>query len=128
MVRFLTDEWFAEVNREASTVPAGIELVLEQRVTGAPSGDLAYQVRISGGLLTVGPPSGAPDIILALDYATAVALATRALSTHDAFLAGRVRLRGNVTRLDAAGAAFAALDGAMAAIGARTTYDGESDP
>jgi hypothetical protein len=34
-----------------------------------------------------------------------------------------VRLRGNVTRLDAAGAAFAAFDHAMIAISARTTYE-----
>ena len=123
MVRFLSDEWFDEVNRSSPTVPADIELVLEQRVTGGPNGDLTYQVRVAAGVVSVGPPSGPADITLLLDHAAAVALATGTLSTHDAFLAGRVRLRGNVTRLEAAGAAFAALDRAMALINERTTYE-----
>jgi hypothetical protein len=124
VVRFLSVAWFDEVNRLLPTVPADIDLVLEQHVSGGPQGDTAYQVRIGSGVVTVGPPAGPADITLVLDYGTAVALATGALSTHDAFLAGRVRLRGNVARLDAAGAALAGLADAMAAVGASTTYEG----
>jgi hypothetical protein len=123
VVRFLSDGWFDEVNRSAPAVPTDIELVLEQHVSGGPQGDIAYQVRIGSGVVTLGPPAGPADITLVLDYGTAVALATGALNSHDAFLAGRVRLRGNVARLDAASAAVAALADVIVALGANTTYE-----
>ena len=133
MARFLSDEWFGEVNRLAPTVPDDLDVIVEQHVAGGPGGDVAYQVRVAGGRLTVGrvgrvgrvgaagPPQD-PDVVLLLDYATAAALGTGRLTAHDAFLTGRIRLRTGVSQLERAATALAALAPSLAALAGSTTY------
>ena len=117
MARFLSTEWFDEVNRLAPPVPDVLSVVIEQHVTGGPEGDVAYQVKADGGRLTVGRSDAASsadadadaDVVLVLDYATAEALARGRLTTHDAFLGGRIRLRGGIAQLERAATTLAAL-------------------
>ena len=106
-------------------VPDDLDVVIEQHVAGGPEGDVAYQVRVGDGRVTIGPPDavhGDPDVVLLLDYATAAALGTGRLTAHDAFLAGRIRLRGGVSQLERAAAGLAAIGPAMAELAKSTSY------
>ena len=123
MTRFLSPDWFAMMNDTALAVDPAAELVLEQRVLGAPDGDVTYAVIIRDGQVRFDPAGTTEaDVVLTLDYSTASALATGALSAQDAFLHGRVRVAGNVTRIQAAGSALATLSDALGATRDRTTY------
>ena len=129
MARFLSTEWFDEVNRLAPPVPDVLKVVTEQHVTGGPEGDAAYQVKADGGRLTVGRSDAADtastadaDVVLVLDYATAEALARGRLTTHDAFLGGRIRLRGGISQLERAATTLAALAPFLAELARTTTY------
>jgi putative sterol carrier protein len=123
VARFLSPDWFADVDAADMKVDVGLSLTLEQHVTGAPEGDLRYQVRLGGGRVRITPEGETDaDIVLTLDYATAAALARGSMSAHEAFRAGRVRVRGDVARLQAVGPALIALTEALAASRAPTTY------
>jgi putative sterol carrier protein len=122
VARFLSNEWFEEVNRLAPPVPGDLNVVIEQHVANGPDGDVDYQVSLRSGHLSAGPPADSPDVVLLLDYATAAALATGRLTAHDAFLTGRIRLRGGVSQLERAAAALGALGDSLATLARSTTY------
>jgi putative sterol carrier protein len=118
-VKFLSDEWLDEMNRLAPPVPQELSIVIEQRVLGRR----AYQIVVDGGRLVVGPPATAPDVVLVSDYETAVALARRELSASEAFLAGRIRMRGDLGQLERAARVLAAVVGAIEEMGRVTIYE-----
>jgi putative sterol carrier protein len=123
MTRFLSPDWFAMMNDAAFAVDPAADLVLEQHVRGGPEGDVTYAVIVRGGRLGFDPAGTTEaDATVTLDYSTASALATGELTAQDAFLQGRVRVSGNLTRIQAAGSALAALTEALGATRDRTTY------
>ena len=132
MARFLSTEWFDEVNRLAPPVPDVLDVTIEQHVMGGPEGDVAYQVTAGGGRLSVRRSDTAEtavtektsnaDVVLLLDYATAEALARGRLTTHDAVLGGRIRLRGGISQLERAAATLAALAPFLVELARTTTY------
>jgi putative sterol carrier protein len=110
----LTSAWVSALAAAAqgATAPAGIELVVQQIVVDAAGGEeLAYAVRIGGGTVAVteGRADDA-DVTFTQDRDTAVAIAAGELSAQAAFLAGRLRVGGDLR---------AALDNAreLAALG-----------
>ncbi len=106
-VRYLSDSWFRAVNEAARSstalqqVTAGAHLTLQQVVTGGPEGDVSYWLLIDDGTVEAVPGEGpqgerVPDVTVTQSYETAAAVNRGELSTQDAFLDGRIRLRGDI--------------------------------
>jgi putative sterol carrier protein len=129
VARFLTPAWFDEINAADVLVESPADLVIEQHITGGPAGNVRYQVTSTSGRLHAErlsePMSGKgrpSDVLLRMDYETAVALATGALTAHDAFLAGRVRVSGDPVRIQQAAGTMPVVTGALTAVREHTTY------
>jgi hypothetical protein len=135
MSRFLSPEWFAEVARgaPARSVTATTEegqLILEQVVHGAPDGDVRYRVVVGAGTAYIAPatasnPNGrpvTPDLTIACDWATAVAMARGELSAQAALMAGRLRVRGSLARISGRAPDLLGVDPVPEDVRRRTTY------
>jgi hypothetical protein len=129
VARFLSPEWLAEVDSALRTSPAvrvlarAGPLTVEQRVTGAPDGDVAYHLTVDDAGARVRPGS-APraDVVLVVDYPAACALHDGTDNAQGALAAGRLALQGNPEAVLARSEALAALDDALGAVRARTTF------
>jgi len=95
---------------------------LEQIVTGAPGGDVRYWVTIEEGAIKVGTTPRPSDATIRLDFRTAVDLATGKSTAGDAFQAGLVKFSGDLSRMEAATAAFAGLGQILARRRDETTF------
>ena len=129
MVTYLSTEWIDRL-RDAAASDAdlraaveGVELSLQQVVTDAPSGDVAYYVTFDDGDVYVQAGSVRdPDVTFTQDYGTAVGVARGELSALDALRDGRVMLTGDPTALQDRADALAALDAVFAEVRAETEY------
>jgi hypothetical protein len=130
VARYLSAEWFAEIARAAPQETGdGPLLVLEQVVHDTPDGEVRYRVVVSAGTAHIELPLGqangattAPDLTIASDWATAIAVAQGHLSAQAALMAGRLRIRGSLARLASRGAGLAGLDPVPPDVRRRTTY------
>ncbi len=130
MARFLSAEWFAEVARVAPPgATEGPSLVLEQVVHGTPDGEVRYRVIVSGETAHIetapaqaNGASIAPDLTIATDWVTAAAVAQGQLSAQAALMAGRLRIRGSLTRLASRSAELADLDPVPPDVRRHTTF------
>ena len=99
MAELLSDEWIADLAAAASTttVDPALRLVVQQVVTDREGADLAYVVRLADGRVTVlaGTADDA-DITFTQDRDTALAIAGGRLSAQAAFMAGRLRVGGDL--------------------------------
>ena len=125
MARFLSPEWVADLAAAAGEVevPDGEPFTVQQVVAGE-EGDVRWALRVAGGRVAV--ESGAvadPDVTLATDRSTAVDVARGQLAVTDAFMAGRLRIAGDLRALLRAGGVLGAVDAAFAAVRERTTWD-----
>lgn len=100
---------------EGARAPEGVELVVQQVVVADDGSELAYAVRITGGRITVteGRVDDA-DVTFTQDRTTAAAIATGELSAQAAFLAGRLRVGGDLGAALASARGLAALDDVFA--------------
>lgn len=126
MALFLSAEWFQRL-REVLGPPrpgqGAPDVVLRQVVTGAPGGDVSYQIEIRAGQASLVPgTTGDADMTFTSEYPTAVAIARGRLSTQSALLEGRIRVSGNPVALSAHQADFGHLDPVPAALRAETTF------
>ena len=99
MARFLTSEWFEELeNTPRSNVSPDVQLVIQQIVPDGPDGDeVAYVVTTADGAITVRRGRAeAPDVTFTQDLATAEAIHRGELSAQTAFIEGRLRLGGDL--------------------------------
>jgi putative sterol carrier protein len=102
VVEFLTDAWVAELDAAARAVrlPADLSIVVQQVVL-ADRGDVSeYTVRVADGRASV--TRGRADdahVVFTQDRATAAAIAKGELSAQAAFLAGRLRVGGDVRQV-----------------------------
>ncbi len=129
MARFLSPDWIAEVSEaaarhpELATATAGVHLVVQQEVTGGPEGDVHYVVAVDGGRVSLrAGDDDRADVRFVVDWETAVAMATGALSAQEAFTTGRLQLHGDVAVVLRHGPALAGLDAVFAGVRRRTTY------
>jgi putative sterol carrier protein len=106
VVRFLSDEWLAELNRalvadeQVSSAASGIHLTIEQVVVTDGRDEVRYATRVEDGRVQLEPgPSGDAHVTITEDYDTAAALAQGATTPQDAILAGKVRVSGDVGAL-----------------------------
>jgi hypothetical protein len=102
-VVLFTDDWLAALDRAAGADPtlraatAGIELVVNHRITGGPDGEVGYHVAFHRGEVRFGPGCDpAAQVSFGQDHATAVGLATGTLSAQHAFMTGRLRVAGDL--------------------------------
>jgi len=134
MAQFLSLEWFEEVDRAAANseragsageLGAGPALVVEISVTGAPQGDVRYQVVVEGERAWVVPPGAEfkpPQVELRSDYATMTGIAAGRLSVIEALSLGRARVSGYTAALAGDGWFLTGLDLLPAVVRARTTF------
>src|SRR5581483_264762 len=131
MPRYLSEAWFDAVRTAIDALRSpgeaggdGRRAVTTQHVvTGTPDGDVTYHVRIDGGRTTIG--TGAcvdPTIVFTEDYATAAAINRGELSAQGAFMAGRIKVRGDLSQLSTAAGLLQRFDDVLAALRATTTY------
>jgi putative sterol carrier protein len=103
VARYLSPEWFAQVNASlaASAAPDGdVHVVVQQLVTGGPEGDVAFALTVDGGEVRFQPGAvERADATISEDYDTAAALYRGEVDLRDAFLDGRVKVRGNMSAL-----------------------------
>lgn len=125
MARYLSPEWFDEINAAASAeVDCGdLRLVIQQVVTGGPEGDIRYAVRIEDGRVRVVPGEATDaDVTVTEDHETATAVARGELAAPAAFMTGRIRVTGETTVLLDAQPTLHRLDAVFAGVRDRTTY------
>lgn len=149
MLEFLSPEWLValdEAGRAATPAPeAHIDLVIEQVVTGdgapadAAQGDaerdgttddgatddgdpsITYHVELTGGRARFHPgPAERVDLRFTADRATAWAIASGTDSAQRAFMAGRLRVGGDLRALHQHPDALGALGDAFAAVRERS--------
>lgn len=94
-----------------------IQLTLQQVVTDAPGGEVAYWLAFDGGEVTGDLGRVAkPDVTFEMDHATAVALAGAELNHQAAFMQGMLKVTGNMGKLLQNQSALTALGPAMSSI------------
>jgi putative sterol carrier protein len=129
VARFLSPEWFDDVNAAAANddvsaaVTPGLRLVVQQIVTDGPDGEVRYAVRIEDGKVAVVPgEAGEPDVTVTEDHATATAVAQGELAAPVAFMTGRIRVSGDTRVLLSAQPVLHRLDAVFASVRERTSY------
>lgn len=122
-VRFLSAEWLERMAAATTTASPGADVVVHQRVTGGPEGDVEYVLRARRGTVSFEPgPAADADVTLVTDYATASAISQGRLSPASAFAAGRLRVIGSVGPLVASQEVFGGLGRLLAGVSEATTY------
>jgi putative sterol carrier protein len=100
-------------------------LVLEQVVTGSPEGNVRYFVVVENGIARLVEPGFArqvADLTITTDWETAAAMAKGELATQAALMQGKLRVRGNLTKLAGRAGELAGLDPIPEAVRKATTY------
>jgi SCP-2 sterol transfer family len=104
---FLSDAWFAEVRRlhdaAGGAAPEGAEIQMNLMITATPfDGDLAMHMSAAGGLADWGKGHlDDADVTLTLSYDTAKAIFVdgNPQAAIEAFMAGRIIVQGDITKL-----------------------------
>jgi alkyl sulfatase BDS1-like metallo-beta-lactamase superfamily hydrolase len=129
MARYLSAAWIDELSLavedhdELAVAAEGVDLVVQQRIIGAPGGDVEYHVTIGDGVVKVNAGAAVSvDVTFTQDYATAAGVASGAVSALQALNDGRVAIRGDVNRLRTAQAVLGALEEVLDEVRQRTTY------
>jgi len=106
-VKFLTKEWLEAVTAALQAhegfkgAIAGTELTLQFEVPDAPEGtERTYLIAISGGgVQATAGPGASPDVTITNSYETAIAISKGELNTQMAFMTGKIKVAGNMTKL-----------------------------
>lgn len=129
VVRYLSLDWIDALSAEVAASEAMREVAAQhtigvtQVVTDGPEGDVAYHLQVRDGTALFGPgPADPEDVRFEQDWETAVAVATGELNAQQAFITGRIRLRGSQEALLANQPVFAALDAVFSTVRERTEY------
>lgn len=129
MAQYLSTDWFEQVNHAVRSDPdlvahlGGATFSVQQVVASAPDGEVAYWLRLDGGAVTTGMGRVTdPDVTITQSYDTAVAVVRGELSAEAAFLAGRLRLAGDLRALAAHQGVLQRVGAAAASVRASTSY------
>jgi putative sterol carrier protein len=126
MARFLSPAWVADLGAAAGDVEvaADVAMTVQQVVVDGEGEPVRWALRVAGGRVAVEAGGvGDPDVTLTADRATATALARGEVAITDAFMAGRLRVAGDLRTLLRAGGVLGALDEAFASVRERTDWD-----
>jgi putative sterol carrier protein len=133
VAEFLSESWVAEMDRAARDAPAlaavgaAEALVVEQRVRRGDDLVVYHLAFASDGTRVRVGPATTPDLVLITDAATARGLQLGTVNAEQAAMAGRLKIRGQIGRLRAAGEALRSMDDVFRAVRDATTYPAESD-
>ncbi len=129
VAKYLSVEWIDDLHATASANPQLQELSRHHRlrvtetVTGAPDGDVTYNLTLADGTIRIAAgPGEKSDVCFEQDFATAVGLATGVLNAQTAFVSGQLRVTGDMDLLMASQAVFAALDTVFGDVRSRTEF------
>ena len=126
MARFLSADWLGDLAAAAGgvEVPPEGTVTVQQVVTDDDGEAVRWALRVADGRVAV-EAGGVrdPDVTLTADKATATALARGDLAVTDAFMAGRLRIAGDLRALLRAGGVLGTVDAAFASVRERTTWD-----
>lgn len=129
MAKYLSVEWIddlhatASANRDLQELSRHHRLRVSETVTGAPDGDVRYNLTLADGTIRIAAgPGDESDVYFEQDYATAVGLATGVLNAQTAFVSGQLRVTGDMDLLMASQPVFAALDAVFADVRSRTEF------
>ncbi len=126
-VKFLSTAWLDALDIAARARPqpaddplAAVRVSIDQVITDGPT----WRLSVDRGALRVEPsPEGEPDVRLTSDRATAAAIASGARPALDAFIAGDLRLGGDVRVLLEHRVALETLGDLFAGIRHETEFD-----
>jgi putative sterol carrier protein len=128
-VRYLGLDWIRELSREVAesetmaSLAASHRIGVTQIVTDGPEGTVVYHLQVGDGRAEFGAgPADPEDVVMEQAWATAVGVATGELNAHEAFMTGRIKLRGDQELLLASQPVFGALDAVFGAVRPRTDY------
>jgi hypothetical protein len=128
MVLFLSDPWFdamAAAADAAAPVSPELDLVVQQVVTAGDGVARTWYVEVRRGAITMRRGChDAPSITFTVDADTAAGIQSGTQSAQAAFMAGRLRVGGDVRVLLDQQGALQELDDVFADVRASTTYDG----
>ncbi|MHB8680828.1 MAG: SCP2 sterol-binding domain-containing protein [Acidimicrobiales bacterium] len=97
------------------------DFAVRQVVRGGPDGERVTTLRVAGGRVSMALGDDGPaDVVVTLDWDDARALSQGRFSATEALAAGRVRVRGDLSVLGAAGAVLDALSPRLEALRAAT--------
>jgi hypothetical protein len=127
VLRFLSPEWLRAFDtalrsdRELGARFLGSPIAIAQEIADS---DLRYVIVLDGdgGRVETARRDLPVDVTFVCDRATAAALAQGTLNAQRALTSGRLKLRGEVDRLGAAGAALAGLGDLLAGLRADTEF------
>lgn len=126
---YLSPAWFDEVNGAARasadlrSATAGAHVTIQQVVTGGPSGEVRYWVRLDDGAVEAGPGAAEDaDATVSQSYETAVAVSRGEVAVEHALLDGRIRVVGDVAVLLRHAGALGGVATAFGQVRDRTTY------
>lgn len=129
-MRYLSLDWIDAVaagvaaSEELVKLAADHEIGMTQVVTDGPDGDVTYHLQVGGGQISFAAGSADPEHVqMEQSWDTAVAVATGALNAQEAFVSGRIRLRGDQQRLLASQPVFGALDAVFSEVRPQTVYE-----
>lgn len=127
MAEFLSPAWIEELDTAARASDAlgafGGQLVVEQRVTDAPGGEIRYHVVLAAdGARVHAGGAELPDLVITADYETACAIHDGRENAQRALAAGRMDVRGDLGHVREHSDALAALDDLFAQVRARTRH------
>lgn len=128
MPEFLSDDWIAGLDAAAQStqVPDALSLVIQQVVVLGDGAEQAFAIRINGGRVSVqrgrADDADDADVTFTQDAATAAAITQGALSAQAAFIAGRLRVGGDLRTVIDQASGLAATDDVFATVRATTTW------
>jgi hypothetical protein len=129
MPRYLSPQWLdaaqraIDANTSVREATAHADFVVQHVVTGGSGGDVTYHVLAGDGRVRI-CLGEAPDptVVFTEDYSTAAAIGRGELSAQAAFMAGRIRVHGDLRRLVQQSGAFDEIEDALAGLRSETSY------
>jgi len=102
-IKYLSEEWAQAMQDAVSSdeqfakIAEGVNLKVQQNVTGGPDGDVIYSLGIVNGraFCELGELME-PDMTITQTYEVSVALAKGDLGLQEAFMGGKLKVEGNL--------------------------------
>jgi putative sterol carrier protein len=129
-VRYLSLDWIdavagaVEASDRLQEIAPEHEIGFTQVVTDGPEGDVTYHLQVGDGRIAFAAGPADPEHVrMEQSWETAVAVATGSLNAQEAFVGGRIRLRGDQQRLLDSRPVFGALDAVFSDVRRATEYE-----
>jgi hypothetical protein len=128
-VRYLSREWLAAAGGALADSPGlrdairAVSLTLQQTVTGGPEGTVRWHVVLDhGDARLVAGPADRSDLRFETSYRVARAIARGELAAPMAFIAGDLRVGGDLTLLTAHQRLLSTVDDVLVDVRKATTF------